>query len=414
MRQKPRVLTINWSGTEGSIVKLIRDIEEYTKDDYEYYHCYQVGEKSSGNNYLVAPWIVTKFYYGLARIVGLKYGIGTIPTIGLINYINQVEPDIVHIHCPNFYNINLYMLFSYLKRKRYSVIITNHAEFFYTGNCAYAFECDGYINGCKSCTRVFDSKHKYLLNRTGAEWKKMKRSFSDAPDFNTTVVSPWQEMRIKTSPIMRELPVYVIENAVNEKIFKRKTVNPQIIKKLCLGEKKVILNVTSGFSNDVTDIKGGYYFIELAKAMPEYVFLVAGNVLLKENDELSNNLIVLGNIMNQDELADYYNLADLTVLTSRRETFGMACAESMACGTPVVAFKAGGTESIAIPQYSEFVEYGDLKDLMSKIRKWIDKKNNLTDKLEADARNRYSIQRMAKQYEKLYASLIAEKRKTLE
>ena len=44
----------------------------------------------------------------------------------------------------------------------------------------------------------------------------------------------------------------------------------------------------------------------------------------------------------------------LTVLTSKRETYGMACAESLACGTPVVAFLAGGTESIAleVQQYS--------------------------------------------------------------
>lgn len=407
MSKKIKVLTINWSGSEGSTVKLIRDIEKYTADSFEYYHCYQVGKKSKDNNYLVAPWSVTKFYYAWARVVGLKYGVGILPTVRLVRYIEKVSPDIIHVHCPNFYNIHLYMLFRYLKKRKYPVIVTNHAEFFYTGNCAYAFECQGYIEGCKKCSRVFDSRHKFLLNRTHAEWKKMRQAFSDAPFFRATVVSPWQYGRIKTSPVMKDIPVYVIENAVDINIFRRKPVNQSLIERLHISGKKVILSVTSNFSNDPDDLKGGCYFIEIAKRMPEYIFLVAGNVSLKEGDVLSDNLITLGNVLNQDELADYYNLADLTVLTSRRETYGMACAESMACGTPVVAFKAGGTESIAIPQYSKFVKYGDTNSLIGEIEKWIGKKEIVTTELEVEAKKRYSVERMARQFQKLYNEAIS-------
>ncbi len=56
-------------------------------------------------------------------------------------------------------------------------------------------------------------------------------------------------------------------------------------------------------------------------------------------------------------------MADLTVLTSKKETFSMVTAESLCCGTPVVGFKAGGPEQIAIPEYSMFAEYGAIDQL---------------------------------------------------
>lgn len=409
MGKKCKVLTINWTGIEGSTHKLIKDIEERTKDSCEYFHCYQVGERGHGNCFLVAPWNVTRAYYGIARVVGLKYGVGTLPTIGLLRYINQIKPDVIHVHCPNFYNINLYMLFDYLKRKSYPVIITNHAEFFYTGNCAHAFECNGYMSGCKKCTHVFDTRHKYLLNRTHHEWKKMRNAFKNADHFIMTVVSQWQADRVRTSPIARSLPIKLIENAVNTDIFRKKEVTHVLADRFDITNNKIILHVTSCFSDDVNDVKGGHYIIDLAKEMQDSLFLIAGNIQLRRPGDLSSNVILLGNVLDQESLSDYYNIADLTVLTSRRETFGMACAESMVCGTPVVGFKAGGTESIAIPRFSEFVEYGNVHALKQTIYSWIDKKASMKDELAAEAAERYSAERMAKQYLELYIQQTAQK-----
>lgn len=405
MQKKLKILTINWTDSEGSIRKIISDLEGQTQDSCEYYHCYQVGKKGNDHNYLVAAWGITKFYYGLARICGLKYGVGTVPTLGLLCWIHKVNPDVVHVHCPNFYTINLYMLFNYLKQKKYPCIITNHAEFFYTGNCAHAFDCNAYLTGCKKCTKIFDYKHRFLLNRTHHEWKKMQDAFSDAKRFRMTAVSQWQKERIMMSPVIGEIPVQLIENAVNTKVFKPKPVFRKDFNEINKCKKPIILNVTSNFSNNIDDIKGGYYILQLSKRMPEYLFVVAGNINLIKPVTLGDNLVLLGNVTDQSMLADYYNLADLVVLTSRKETFGMACAESLCCGTPVVGFKSGGTESIAIKEYSAFVDFGDVKELMQMIKIWIHKKETF-DKIAADASKRYSVERMSEQYLQIYKEAI--------
>lgn len=48
----------------------------------------------------------------------------------------------------------------------------------------------------------------------------------------------------------------------------------------------------------------------------------------------------------QVELADYYRAADVTVMPSTYESFGLVAVESMACGTPVVASRVGGLATI--------------------------------------------------------------------
>jgi D-inositol-3-phosphate glycosyltransferase len=63
-------------------------------------------------------------------------------------------------------------------------------------------------------------------------------------------------------------------------------------------------------------------------------------------------------------LADYYRAADALLMPSRAETFGMVAAEAMACGTPVVAFAAGGlADVIGDSEGGLLVESGDVSAL---------------------------------------------------
>ena len=52
--------------------------------------------------------------------------------------------------------------------------------------------------------------------------------------------------------------------------------------------------------------------------------------------------------VNQDELPAYYSAADVCVVPSHHESFGLVALESLACGTPVIASRVGGIEDIVI------------------------------------------------------------------
>lgn len=397
--KKKRIIFINCYADSGSTASIMNCIEDALKDEYDFYYFYQIGSPSHDNYYLAAPWWMTKIYYGLARVVGIKYGLGLLPTIKIVRQIRKLNPDIIHVHCPNFYNINLYYLFGELKRNKLPIIVTNHAEFFYTGNCAYAFECEKYLTGCHHCTRVFDIYHKYLINQTELEWKLMKKAFAQSNIIHT-VVSPWAYNRIKNAPITEKCEVHLIENSVDCNAFKVKKVNRN-------SKRKIILNVTALFSDKKDDNKGGYYVLEIAKRMPQYDFWIAGNNLISKTTEVSKNVFFWGHISEKKELADCYNMADLTLLTSKKETFGMVCAESLCCGTPVVGFEAGGTESIAIEKYSSFVPYGDVEGLQIAIENFLDMKEQC-DLISQMAHEKYSPSRMTDNYKKLYESVLCE------
>ncbi len=99
--------------------------------------------------------------------------------------------------------------------------------------------------------------------------------------------------------------------------------------------------------------------------------------------ELEGSVHFLG-AKDQATLRDYYNAADLVVLPSRAESFGLVALEAMACGRPVVASHTGGLPSIVTDGVNGFLcPVGDEECLASKmdlvlsnpeLREWLGEK----------------------------------------
>jgi mannosylfructose-phosphate synthase len=77
---------------------------------------------------------------------------------------------------------------------------------------------------------------------------------------------------------------------------------------------------------------------------------------LRKKHGLQDRIRFIGYVADK-ELADYYRAADVFVLSSRYEPFGMTAIEAMACGTPVVATIHGGL--FRILNYGEHVLFAD-------------------------------------------------------
>jgi D-inositol-3-phosphate glycosyltransferase len=56
--------------------------------------------------------------------------------------------------------------------------------------------------------------------------------------------------------------------------------------------------------------------------------------------------VVFAGVVKHEDLPYYYSAADLSVVPSYYESFGLAALESLACGTPVVATRVGGIENV--------------------------------------------------------------------
>jgi putative colanic acid biosynthesis glycosyltransferase len=403
-----KILQVNSVYKKGSTGKIISDIHTVLKErNYESVVCYGRGEKFYESSvYKTSSEISAKWSALSARITGIPYASSYYSTSELINVINKEKPDIVHLQCINGFFVNIYKLLNFLKRENIKTVLTLHAEFMYTGSCGHAFECEKWKSGCGKCPQLWEATKSLFFDRTDTAWLKMRDAFKDFHNLTIVSVSGWLEDRAKQSPILRNKKFVTIENGIDtENVFHRVSYE-HIKKKLELGNEKILLHVTSNFSDNIEDIKGGHYIIDLANRLKDENIKIL--VIGRRNNQLKlpNNIIYVGVTNNQKELAAFYSLADLSIITSRRETFSMPCAESLSCGTPVVGFRAGAPEAISLKEYSEFVEYGNMDELEKVVRNWIGKKPNLTSSISEIASQHYSKERMGERYIAVYKELL--------
>jgi glycosyltransferase involved in cell wall biosynthesis len=212
-------------------------------------------------------------------------------------------------------------------------------------------------------------------------------------------VSFWLRRRAEQSPILDGVNHRVIGNGIDTEIFTYRPGKQPI-------QERILFHATALFSDDPSHPKGGYYLLELARRMEDQSvrFLVAGKHRI--NGELPPNVTLLGEVRDQNRLAQYYSAADLTILTSRAESFSLVCAESLCCGTPVAGFRAGGPEEIALDAYSRFVEFGDVEQLLTAVREMLDVWAYDPEAVSRTARKYYGKEHMLQNYLKLYQGVL--------
>lgn len=398
-----KILQVNCVYKKGSTGKITYDIHsELLKQGIESVVCYGRGEKiNEPHVYKTCGEVYSKINHLLSEFTGVMYGGCFFSTNKLIKIIKKEKPDVVHLQCINGYFVNIYRLVSWLKKHDIKTVLTLHAEFMYTANCGHALDCDKWQTGCGHCPRLKQETKSFFIDGTHKSWMKMKKAFDGFNDnLVVTSVSPWLMERAKLSPILNDKKHEVVLNGVNTDVFHFYDTS-ELRSQMGLTGVKVIFHATPSFDDNINNIKGGYYVLKLAeKMLDENVkFVVAGNY--PEGLKVPPNVILLGKVSDQEQLAKYYSMADVTLLTSKKETFSMVTAESLCCGTPVVGFKAGAPEQIAIDDYSKFVTHGDISALYTVVCEMLN--NNFSkQKIAHIAQENYSKKTMVGNYVDIY------------
>lgn len=405
-----KILQVNILYNQGSTGKIVADIQKVLEDkEIQSMVCYGAGPKVKASNiYRMAFHYELSFYRIWAHYMGLQYASGYLSTYRLIRIIKKEKPDIVHLHCINGFFINIYRLINFLKKANIKTVLTLHAEFMYTGNCGHAFDCEKWKTGCGDCPQLWDAAYSYYFDRTATAWKRMQKAFIGFNSLIVTCVSHWLWDRAMQAPILAGKKIVTIENGTDTKNIFHPTPFQDLKKTLGITDEKIILHVTAKFTTREDDLKGGRYLFQLAESLKDenVKIIIVGSD--DTNIKICPNMVNAGRVSDQKVLAQYYSMADLTVITSKRETFSMPSAESLACGTPVVGFMAGGPETICLKEYSEFVEYGDVAALVACVQRWLPFKKECASEIVDIAKDYYSKETMCEKYLLEYKTLIAE------
>lgn len=320
--------------------------------------------------------------------------------------------DIIHLHwiC-NELSINDLKKIIELKKP---IVWTCHDSWAFTGGCHVRGGCQRYQQNCGMCKMLGsvskrDNSTK-ILKRKKREWNKNAIVFI-AP-------SNWMKDSISKSSLFYDNRVEVIPNALELNVYHPMDEKElfEIVKTKIKNDK---INILFGALDVNIPYKGFSYLIELLERLEQLDNEKKDKICLHVVGEGNINHPVLnrydckfwGYVREPRKMAAIYNLADVLLYPSTEDNLPGVVMESLACGTPVVAFNTGGISDMVEHKINGYiVEKRNAEDLLRGLL-WVLENNydnilgvNGVRKVQAE----FDSKVVAEKHIALYSSLIAE------
>lgn len=355
-----KVLQINTVYAKGSTGRIVASIEQVCKEDgIEPLVASSGGIESLADHYKIGGVLSSRIHAHIfTSLFDAQCNGSFFSTISLLKWIDSKRPDIIHIHNLHGNYINIKLLFNYINANNIPVVWTFHDCWPITGHCTHFdfIRCEKWKTECHHCPLKKEYPSSMLMDGSQRNYHFKKELFTSVKRMTIAPVSNWLADNIRSS-FLGGYDIKVIYNGINLNVFKPR-VN-DIRARYCIGDdKRILLGVGTAWS----DLKGLKEFVELSK-LPQYqVVLVGINKELKQI--LPNSIISVERTNNQDELAEFYNAADVLVNPTYNDSFPTINLEALACGTPVITYRTGGSPESVTPETGRVVNRGDFKSLL--------------------------------------------------
>lgn len=393
-----RIAQINTVSGYGSTGKICEGISEIlNRNGVENTILYASGH----SDYNKAKKYSCNFYVKLqalkARLFG-NWGLNSFfITKKLVRELKVFKPDIVHLHNLHGHNCNLTVLFKYLKKSKQKIIWTFHDCWAFTAYCTYftLANCNKWVKHCCDCPQY--KNYSWFFDNSASLYKKKEKLFSN---LDLTIVTPskWLAGLVKQS-FLSDYPVKVINNGIDLTVFKPSESNFR--EKYNIGDKFIVLGVAFGWGKR----KGLDVFIELSKRLDNEKYQI---VLVGTDDtvdkQLPKNIISIHRTQNQTELAEIYTAANVFANPTREDNYPTVNMESIACGTPVITFRTGGSPEMLTEKIGMVVDCDDVDYLEKEIRR-IYKDRPYTKEDCVGQAKKFDMKDRFQEYVKLYQEL---------
>lgn len=304
------------------------------------------------------------YIHGLYTRMTDRCGFGSVrATREFLNKIDGWRPDLIQLHMLHGYYINLELLFLYLKEKRIPVVWTFHDEWALTGHCP-CFEmigCEKWKTGCHHCPQRSHHPSSWIVDNSKWNWEKKKELFSGLDNLTIVAPSRWMAGVVRES-FLKGCPVRVIHNGIDTEVFK--PTSGDVKTRIGAEGEKVILGVSSTWAPS----KGLADFCRLAELLPDGYRIVLVGLSEKQIQALPASIIGIGKTDSRKELAELYTAAHAFVNPTYEDNYPTTNLEALACGTPVITYRTGGSvEAVEESGNGAVVPRGDIKSLAGAI-----------------------------------------------
>ena len=390
-----KIVQINATCSSGSTGKIALAVSRLLSEDgLENYILYSQGQNGVENTVRYMRERDIKVQALFSRLLG-NYGFNSrAATKRVIKELEKIKPDVVHLHNLHSHDLHMGMLFRYFKENKTKLYWTFHDCWAFTAYCPYfdLAACDKWKSGCRNCSQK--KQYSWFFDRSRSLYQRKKELFSG---LDLTIITPsvWLADLVSQS-FLAGYPVKVINNGIDLAVFQPK--ESDFRKKYNIEDQFVILGVAFGWGKR----KGLDVFKTLAERLDERFQIV----LVGTNDEidktLPQNIISIHRTENQTELAAIYTAADLFVNPTREENYPTVNMESLACGTPVLTFRTGGSPEILDDSCGRVVDTGDVEQLYREIL-WIEKERPFTREACLVRAESFDAKKRFEEYRNLYS-----------
>lgn len=318
-----------------------------------------------------------------------------------IRQIEKLAPDVIHIHNVHGYFLNYKLLAAFLASYGKPVIWTVHDCWLYTGHCYHyaAVGCDRWTGGCHDCPQKRAFPASWLRDRSRRNWQDKRAAFASIPTLTLVTVSQWMKGEIGRS-FLGKVPCRVIPNGIDLDAF-RPTQDTQIRQRYGISDTGYYLAVASLWIPQ----KG---LADLSKAagllQEDETLVVVGK--WPAAHPLPSHVITIERTADVTTLAALYTGAAALLNPTWQDNYPTVNLEAIACGTPVVTYRTGGSVESVTTATGSIVEQGDVEGMLSAARAIKARgKQSYTAVCRAYAEAHFSKTDRFKDYIHLYESL---------
>lgn len=330
-----------YNGSTGTIMRKLHDeLTEQGHDSYIFWG--RRHETVSDHERCCASKAGVCWHGAMTRLFGRAGFHSKRDTARLLAQLDEIDPDVVHLHNVHGYYVNVEMLFQWLANHRCQVKWTLHDCWAFTGHCAYFtyVKCAQWQSRCayeEPCCQL--STYPSTLSKRSCSWnyEQKKRLFNLVPKERMTLITPsnWLAELVGRSFLSR-YPVEVRHNTIDTSVFKP---TPSDFRdRYGIGNRFMILGVASPW----TERKGLGDFVALRGRLDDSFAIVLVGLSKKQLRGLPSGILGLERTASTQELAAIYSAADVFFNPTREDNYPTVNLEAEACGTPVLTYDTGG------------------------------------------------------------------------
>lgn len=333
------------------------------------------------------------------------FSINATPSL-MLDRVQQLNASIINLHWVGWE----YLRIEDINKLNTPLVWTLQDMWSFTGGCHYSQKCDRYINSCGACPQLQSDRDSDLSRWV---WQRKAKAWHN---LNLTIVAPskWMAECASASSLFKDLRVEVIPFCLDTEQY-QPIPQPEARQLLNLPQDKQL--VLFGAINATEDTRKGFHLLIPAlqnlsqSEWKERIELVVfGSSLPEKPIDLGFKTHYLGHLNDEMSLVNAYSAVDVMIVPSLQESFGQTASESLACGTPVVAFNATGLKDIVDHQENGYlVKPYEIEDLAKGIA-WVVEDSDRHQKLSIHAREKaqrdFALAIQARLYSSLYTEII--------